>query len=410
MKRLVNRRNLVKAALLIVVISMSGLALNDVNAGTRGVSDDEVRVGIVPDLSGPAADGVRKFMWSLQKYFEAVNRAGGIHGRKIKLYSQDGKYNPSIALNAFKKLVLKKKVFAMVANLGSGMVKAQLPFIEKYNVPLVCPGVQSSWISNPPKRLIFSTMLSMGYCSRVLIDYVVNDLGDKKPRIGVCYMNTEMGHEALKEIKDHAGKYGFGIITEAGFMPGSIDMSGQIAKLKAAKVDYVMVCAICKGSAYACKEAAKLDWKPQFLFPGNGSTEKIFALGKQAMFYGKPPLGASEYLPVSEDSEAKRLCLKWMREDGLDEKELVIKTLYGVTYGKTFVEGLKRAGRDLSVESFIKGMEGIKDFDNGAQAPVTFGPDIRQGVTKVVVYRGIPGGADGIGRWSIVKPWTEPKN
>jgi branched-chain amino acid transport system substrate-binding protein len=378
-------------------------------AKTRGVTDSEIRIGIVPDLTGPSADGVRKYIWALQRYFHEVNRAGGVHGRQITLYIQDGKYNPSIALSAFKKLVLKKKVFAMVANTGSGMVKAQLPLIEKYNVPLIAPAVQSGWTSNPPNKYIFATMLSMGYCGRVLIDYVVNELGDKKPRIGVCFMDTEMGQEALREIKNHTSGYGFEIITAASFMPGSIDLSGQIAKLKSANVDYVMVCAVNRGSAYACKEAAKIDWKPQFMFPGVGSSEHIFTLGRGAMFYGKPPIGSSEYLPVSADSEAKRLCLKWINEEGLNEKDLVTKTLYGVTYGKTLVEGLKLAGKDLNVESFIKGMEEIKDFDNGAQAPVTFGPNIRQGVTKVVVYRGVPGGSDGIGRWEIVKSWTEPR-
>lgn len=376
--------------------------------GTQGVSATEIRIGFIPDLSGPCADGARKFMWSMKKYFEETNSEGGIYGRKIKLFVQDGKYNPSIALSAFKKLVLKENVFAMVANMGSAPVKAQLPLIEEYKMPLICPGVQSTWISEPPKKYIFSTMLSMGYCARVLIDYVVNEMGDKKPRMGVCYMNTEMGHEALREIRDHAGMYGFEIVAEVSFMPGSIDLSGQIAKLRGANVNYVIVCAICKGSAYACREAAKLGWRPQFLFPGNGSTEQIFVLGKEAMFYGKPPLGASEYLPVSADSQAKRLCQKWMEEEGLDEQELVIKTLYGVTYAKTLVEGLKLAGKDLTVENFLKGMESIKNFDNGAQAPVTFGPGIRQGVTKVLVYRGVPGGADGIGRWEIIKPWTEP--
>ncbi len=377
-------------------------------AKTRGVTNDEVRIGIVPDLSGPSADGVRKYIWALERYFKEINREGGVHGRKIRLFIQDGKYNPSIALSAFKKLVLKKKVFAMVANTGSGMVKAQLPLIQKYKVPLIAPAVQSGWTSNPPKKYIFSTMLSMGYCARVLIDYVVNELEDKQPRMGVCYMDTEMGQEALREINEHVSMYGFKIVTSVSFMPGSIDLSGQLAKLKAAGVDYVMVCAVNRGSAYACKEAAKLDWKPQFMFPGVGSSEHIFTLGRESMFYGKPPVGSAEYLPVSADSEAKKLCLKWIKEEGLDEKDLVTKTLYGVTYGKTLVEGLRLAGKDLTTESQVKGMEKINNFENGCQAPVTFGTNIRQGVTKVVVYKGVPGGEDGIGRWEIVKPWTEP--
>ncbi len=395
--------------ILFVLLLIFCFVSNHCYAKTRGVTADEVRIGIVPDLSGPSANGVRKYVWALKRYFNEVNSQGGVHGRKIKLFIQDGKYNPSIALSAFKKLVLKKKVFAMVANTGSGMVKAQLPLIEKYKVPLIAPAVQSGWTSDPPKKYIFSTMLSMGYCARVLIDYVVNELGDKHPRMGVCFMNTEMGHEALREIKEHVSTYGFEVVSEVSFMPGSIDLSGQIAKLKAVDVKYVMVCAVNRGSAYACKEASKLDWKPQFMFPGVGSSEHIFTLGREAMFYGKSPLGSAEYLPVSADSEAKTLCLKWIKEEGLNEKDLVTKTLYGVTYGKTLVEGLRLAGKDLTAESLIKGMEKINNFENSCQAPVTFGPNIRQGVTKVVVYKGVPGGKDGIGRWEIVKPWTEPR-
>jgi len=202
--------------ILICLISNVGMAK------TRGVTTDEVRIGIVPDLSGPSADGVRKYVWALKRYLNEVNNQGGVHGRKIKLYVQDGKYNPSIALSAFKKLILKKKVFAMVANTGSGMVKAQLPLIIKYKVPLIAPAVQSEWTSHPPKKYIFATMLSMGYCARVLIDYVVNELGDKTPRIGVCFMDTEMGQEALREIKDHVTMYDFEIVTAVSFMPGSI--------------------------------------------------------------------------------------------------------------------------------------------------------------------------------------------
>ena len=59
-------------------------------AETRGVTNSEIRIGIVPDLTGPSADGVRKSIWALQRYFHEVNRAGGVHGRQITLYIQDG--------------------------------------------------------------------------------------------------------------------------------------------------------------------------------------------------------------------------------------------------------------------------------------------------------------------------------
>ena len=81
------------------------ITADNISADTRGVSPTEIRIGIVPDLSGPSAEGVRKYIWALKRYFQEVNQEGGIYGREIKLFIQDGKYNPSIALSAFKKLV-----------------------------------------------------------------------------------------------------------------------------------------------------------------------------------------------------------------------------------------------------------------------------------------------------------------
>jgi ABC-type branched-subunit amino acid transport system substrate-binding protein len=225
--------------------------------------------------------------------------------------------------------------------------------------------------------------------------------------MGILFVNTELGHASLKEIREQAGMYGFLLPAEVSYAPGSISLSGQIAKLKAANVDYVMLCGITAGAAYACKEAAKFDWKPQFLFPGVVTDEAVFSLGQDAVFYGKPPIGASEYFPVSSDFPAKENMLKWLKDDP-KKKTISLYDIHGFTYAKTLVEGLKRAGKDLSAKSFIEGMEGIKDWDNGAQAPLTFGPNNRQGVTRVVVFRGVQE-KDGTGRWEVIRTWTEAK-
>jgi ABC-type branched-subunit amino acid transport system substrate-binding protein len=54
------------------------------------------------------------------------------------------------------------------------------------------------------------------------------------------------------------------------------------------------------------------------------------------------------------------------------------------------VEGLKRAGRDLTRESFVKAMETIKDYDeDGLSPPVTFGPDRHHGLNAVRLMRAV---------------------
>jgi len=113
-------------AFFLTFIYTSGISLP---SEIRGINKNEIRIGYIPDLTGPSARGCRGHLWGMGNYFNEINSKGGIHGRKIKLFIQDGKYNPSIGISSFKKLVLKEKVFAMIANMVSASVKAQLPYI-----------------------------------------------------------------------------------------------------------------------------------------------------------------------------------------------------------------------------------------------------------------------------------------
>ena len=100
--------------------------------------------------------------------------------------------------------------------------------------------------------------------------------------------------------------------------------------------------------------------------------------------------------------------MRWLKDDP-EKKTISLYDIHGFTYADLLVEGLKRSGKDLSVEGFVKALEGIRNWDNGAQAPLTFEPDNRQGVTKVIVLRGVQEGKNSIGRWEIIRPWTEAR-
>jgi branched-chain amino acid transport system substrate-binding protein len=77
-----------------------------------------------------------------------------------------------------------------------------------------------------------------------------------------------------------------------------------------------------------------------------------------------------------------------------------IGAVYGYVAADLTVQGLKNAGKDLTLDSFIKGMEAIKDYHdifNGP--PVTFGPKTRQGANSSFLAE-VKGG-----KWSRV---TQP--
>jgi branched-chain amino acid transport system substrate-binding protein len=67
------------------------------------------------------------------------------------------------------------------------------------------------------------------------------------------------------------------------------------------------------------------------------------------------------------------------------------------------VEGLKRAGRDLTREGFVKAMESIRDWnEEGLSAPIRFGPDRHHGFNSVRLMRA---GKAGDPTVKLITPW-----
>jgi hypothetical protein len=79
--------------------------------------------------------------------------------------------------------------------------------------------------------------------------------------------------------------------------------------------------------------------------------------------------------------------------------------LFGAMSAIHFVEGLKNAGKDLTPESFVLGMEKIKDWlPEGVGAPVTYAPDRRHGVNASRMGRAEKGKHVPLEKFTIFKP------
>jgi ABC-type branched-subunit amino acid transport system substrate-binding protein len=63
----------------------------------------------------------------------------------------------------------------------------------------------------------------------------------------------------------------------------------------------------------------------------------------------------------------------------------------GILFVEPMVEALKRCGRDLTAENFVKAMESIKDFQ-GIGPKMNFGPNKRQGARSSFIGKCAEGG------------------
>lgn len=98
----------------LVIICVLGLALLPAKGRTEvGVSDNEIKFGSWGPMTGFASFFGPSLKNGLMMVFDEVNSAGGIHGRKLKVISEDDACNATKAAAAAKKLIVRDKVFML---------------------------------------------------------------------------------------------------------------------------------------------------------------------------------------------------------------------------------------------------------------------------------------------------------
>ena len=102
-----------------------------------GVTDTEIKLGMVNVQTGPAS-GLGKGMRSgAEAYFKELNAKGGVHGRMVKLVVADDGYEPNRAVDETLKMIESEKAFALFGYVGTPTANAVIPIVKEMEVPLV---------------------------------------------------------------------------------------------------------------------------------------------------------------------------------------------------------------------------------------------------------------------------------
>jgi len=341
----------------------------------RGITDETVIIGDSMDLTGPIADTTRPISQGLRLYYEYINDLGGVHGRKIQFFSLDDQYKTSKTLANFKMLVDDKKIFALTGIASTHACIPLLPRIKEENVPLIT-ATSSEMVCIPPKRLAFVTRATRRVEVYVGIDYVMNDMDFKNVRFALVHPDNEYGRAGARAVEDRLKFYGVKLVDKEIIPKPVVDLTAQILRLKRAKPDVIYVFDLAEATAVLIKTAAKYGLEPLFVGPMDSTRQDLIDIAGPA---SKNYIGTATYASWYDDVPG---ITKGLREVAKRHPRF-IKTRYfvaGIHQGMIAVEALKRAGRDVTVDKFIKALESMKDLDFGdVAAPVSYGPDSRCG-------------------------------
>ncbi len=369
-------------------------ATGSAGAQTRGITKSEVTFGTHTDLSGVAATYGVSSSNAVKMRFDEINDSGGVHGRKLRLVVEDQGYQVPKAVQACNKLINRDKVFAFVAALGTPMNNACFKDQLAADVPNLFPLTAARSMFEPYHRLKFYNAATYVDQLRSAVNYFVKEKGKKA--VCVMYQDTDAGKEFLDGAELQAKKLGIKLVETTAHKPTDQDFTAPITKLRQAGCDLIVMGTIVRDSIVPYITARKMGWN-DVDFVGSAAAYDSVVGAAQGMD-GFHAMGLTE-MPYADSTvpAVREFVERYKKKFNVDPN---IGAVYGYVGADLTVAGLKNAGADLTLDSFIKGMEAIRDYHdifNGP--PVSFGPQIRQGANSsfLAVVKG--------GRWTRV---TQP--
>jgi branched-chain amino acid transport system substrate-binding protein len=366
---------LLRAIAAVLAIAANTTAFAD--EATHGVSDTEILVGTVTDLSGVTAiQGVNNAN-AIRLLFEEANAAGGINGRKIRYIVEDSQYQVPRAVQAMNKLLNSDKVFMTVQDGGTPMNNATWPMAIEKNTPKLLPLTAARSMYEPYHKLKFSHLSSYVDQMRAGTKYFIDQRGRKN--ICVMYQDTDFGKDVLAGVVMQTEAENLKIVATTAHKPTDTDFTAAVAKLREAKCDVVELGTIVRDTTIIISTVKKIGWDVDLL--GQAASYDTAVAGApggigEGFFSMTPTLYA---YPDDPRPQVRDLMARYRARYGID-MNYIGQT--GISGAEIALEALKRAGRDLTVDSLVAAMESLDKFTDIYGNTYSFGPRQHHGSTK----------------------------
>ncbi|MCP4667196.1 MAG: ABC transporter substrate-binding protein [Deltaproteobacteria bacterium] len=370
-----------KGLVVILSVLVIGLFLSSCakKAEEVGVTDTEIVIGSHQDLSGPIAGWGNQVKMGLEMRAKEINDAGGIHGRKIRLVIEDNGYDPKKAIMVTNKMITRDKVFCFIGNMGSPTAGATKPIISKKKIPQMFPLTAASLFFEPYDRYSFAGFTPYYDQARIIVKYFVKEKGYEK--IGLMYQDDEMGAIMKKGVEDELAVHKLKLASGESYKRGATDFSSQIAKLRKADVQLVVLATVIRETVGALKEAKKIGWEVDMCGMSPAYTKYVPLLCMKAGFSADGFYCTGQTPMIYKDSPNKTIQEWWKRHVEWFGKDPDLPTTAGYAGVHYFAIAAERVGKDLTREKLVDELEKFREepdeiFDG---PPYTFTKTNHQG-------------------------------
>jgi ABC-type branched-subunit amino acid transport system substrate-binding protein len=320
-----------------------------------GVTSTSVTIGGTVPLSGIAA-AYASVAKGADAYFKYVNDKGGVNGRKITYKYVDDAYNPAQTVQQTRQLVQQENIFVDFNSLGTEQNLAIRSFLNEQKIPQLFVATGASTFGRDGKQFPYTIGYQTSYIAEGVIygKYIAKTL--PKSKVAVIFQNDDFGKDLITGLTKGLGK--MKITAKEGYDLTATDVNSQVAKLKASGANTLMIFATPTIAIQSYVAVNKLGWKPKIFVNAVSSASNLMKISAASSSAGttEGSISIGVYKDPSNprfknDAAIKQyraLMAKYGSGDVTD-----VYNVYGMAVAYTFVDVLKKAGKNLSRDGIL---------------------------------------------------------
>jgi branched-chain amino acid transport system substrate-binding protein len=194
-----------------------------------------LKIGMCTPVTGPAAEQGRYAQTGARLALDAINKAGGVLGRKVELVIEDDQTtNPGIVL-AFSKLASQPDIVAFIGSIRSTQVHAMAPDVMKVGKPVMIGGTDPA-LTHMGNPWLFRFRPNDSYSGSVIAEYGTKTLGKKK--WAIVHSTDAFGTAGGKALTAGLGRLpGTSVALDQGYANQSQDFTPVVLAIKQSGAD-----------------------------------------------------------------------------------------------------------------------------------------------------------------------------
>jgi serine/threonine protein kinase/ABC-type branched-subunit amino acid transport system substrate-binding protein len=354
----------------------------------QGVTDEEITLGMSAAFQGPAKELGRGMKLGIETYLRQLNENGGIDGRKVKLVALDDGYEPDKALPNMKELYEKRKVFAVIGNVGTPTAVVTVPYALEKNLIFFGAFTGAGLLrKDPPDRFVFNYRASYAEETEKMVKYLIDIKKLKPEQIAVFDQNDAYGDAGFKGVVKGLRKYGRDEdqVLRVRYERNTLAVDQAVSEIvkHREEVKAIVMVPTYRPAALFIKRVREAGMNPIFLNVSFVGSEALAdELREKSPQYAEGVIVTQVVPHYDSKSTAVLKYREALKKYNPDEPPSFI-SLEGFLAASLFCEAMQKASENLTTDTLIQALESTQNLDIGTGAKISFGPSEHQGSHKV---------------------------